>query len=55
MMTTAIIIQATVITILVILAVVIIVAMIRVVVAIHHRAVAQVTALAHLIDLHTMN
>ena len=49
MMTAAIIIIIL-ITVIIILAIAVIVATIRIVVAIHHRAVAQVTALAHLID-----
>ena len=54
MMTAAIIIIIL-ITVIIILAIAVIVATIRIVVAIHHRAVAQVTALAHLIDLHTID
>ena len=56
MMTTAIIIQATVITILVILAIVIIVVMIRIAAAIHRQVVAiHRQAVAHVIDLKTTN
>lgn len=49
-MMTATIIIIILITVIIILAIAVIVATIRIVVAIHHRAVAQVTALAHLID-----